>query len=210
MKIEVKNVSKSFKNIDVLTNIDITFEGGHIYGLIGRNGSGKSVFLKMLCGFYEPTIGDILYDGESIVKSGIYPPNTRAIIEKPTFLSDLSGYDNLLLLANIQNKIGKEEIEKTMEKVNILEEKNKKYSKYSMGTKQKLGIAQVLMEDPEVMIFDEPFNGIENETAEKLRKVLLEEKEKGKLIILASHIKEDIIELADVVYEVNSGKIEKK
>lgn len=207
MKIEVTNVSKAFKNVEILRNINITLEGGHIYGLIGRNGSGKSVFLKMICGFYRPTKGDILYNGKSIVSNDIFPPSTRALIEKPTFLPDLSGIENLLLLAKIQNKIGKEEIEKAMEEVNVLSEKDKKVGKYSMGTKQKLGIVQVLMEDPEVMIFDEPFNGIENATVKKIKNILLKKKKEGKLIILSSHIKEDIIALADKVYEVDSCKI---
>ena len=136
-----------------------------------------------------------------------FPENTRALIEKPNFLPDLTGYENLLLLASIQNKVGKEQIMKVMNQLNMQQEINKKYSKYSLGTKQKLGIAQVLMENPDVMIFDEPFNGVEKDTAEKIREVLLKEKKKGKIIIIASHIKEDIDMLADVVYKIESGKI---
>lgn len=207
MKIEVKNVSKSFKEISVLNNINATFENGKIYGLIGRNGSGKSVFLKLLCGFYKPTSGDILYDGNSIIKENIFLPNTRALIEKPNFLPDLSGIDNLRLLASIQKRIGDDEIIGTLKRVNLLKEKDKKYCKYSLGTKQKLGIAQVLMENPEVMIFDEPLNGIEKETAEKVRNILKEEKNKGKIILIASHIKDDIEDLADVIYEFDGGNM---
>lgn len=210
MIIKVNNVSKKFNQVEVLNDINVTFENGKIYGLIGRNGSGKSVFLKLLCGFYKPTTGEILYDDVNIVKEGLFPKDTRALIEKPNFLPDLSGIDNLKLLASIQNKISEKEIIKTMERVNIIKEKDKKYSKYSLGTKQKLGIAQVLMEDPEVMIFDEPLNGIEKETAQKIRNILKEEKNKGKLIIIASHIKDDIEGLADVIYEFDGGGLSLK
>ncbi|MDD2434877.1 MAG: ABC transporter ATP-binding protein [Bacilli bacterium] len=208
MKIEVRNVSKSFKNIDVLRNINITLEQGKIYGLIGRNGSGKSVFLKMLCAFYEPTSGEILYDGINIIKEKKFPPNTRALIEKPSFIPDISGYENLELLASIQDIIGRSEIIDALEKTNLLSEKDKKYSDYSLGMKQKLGIAQVIMENPNIMILDEPFNGIEEKTAIKLRKFLKEEKT-NKIIIIASHIKDDIEGLADIIYTFDDGTIKR-
>ncbi len=209
MKIEVKNVSKEFKKVFVLEKLNMTFESGKIYGLTGRNGSGKSVLLKLLCAFYEPTEGEILFDGENIIKQKKFPPNTRALIEKPSFLPDLTGYENLELLASIQKKIGKEEIETSLRQVNLYEAKDKKYSTYSLGMKQKLGIAQVLMEDPSVMILDEPLNGIEEETALKLREILLEEKKKNKIIIVASHIQEDIDSLADVIYKFDAGHVKK-
>ena len=209
MKIEVKNVTKSFGKNEVIHNIDMVFESGKIYGLIGRNGSGKSVFLKMLCGFYKPTTGSIIYDGVDITKDNLFPTDTRALIEHPNFLPDLTGFENLQLLASIQNKISKDDIISTLKRINLYDEKDKKFSKYSLGTKQKLGIAQVLMEDPKVMIFDEPMNGVENETALEIRKIIKEEKKKGKLIIIASHIKEDIVGLSDEVYEFDAGKMKK-
>lgn|SRR5574344_495542 len=210
MKIEVKNVSKSFKKVDVLKNISVNFESGKIVGLIGRNGSGKTVFLKIVCGFYAPTSGSVIVDGVDIVKECSFPKNTRALIEKPGFLPELSGYENLKMLAEIQNKIGDKEINETVKLVNLEKDINKKYETYSLGTKQKLGIAQVIMEDPDIMIFDEPFNGIENKTAELLRKLLKDLKKRGKLIIIASHIKEDINGLADEVYEFDDGELIKK
>ena len=209
MKIEIKSLSKKFKDVEILKNVNLTFEEGKIYGLIGRNGSGKSVFLKMLCGFYKPTEGEILYNGDDIVIKGLFPTNTRALIEKPSFLPDLTGYENLKLLADIQNKIGKEEIEDALKKVNLYEEKDKKYSKYSLGMKQKLGIAQAIMEDPEVIVLDEPLNGIEDDTAIKIRDILKKEKEQGKIIIIASHIKEDIDLIADVIYKFDNLQIKK-
>lgn len=210
MEILLKNVSKKFGDNEVLKNIDLKFVGGKIYGFIGRNGSGKSVLLKIICGFYNVTDGEVLLDNFNYLKNNSFPDNTRALIEKPNFLPDLTGFENLKLLASIQNKIDDKKIKDTLSKVNLSEESDKKYAKYSLGTKQKLGIAQVLMEDPNIIILDEPFNGVENETADNIRKILREERDKGKIIILASHIKEDIYGLADVVYEVDAGKITKK
>ncbi|MCI8777869.1 MAG: ABC transporter ATP-binding protein [Bacilli bacterium] len=209
MRIDVKNVTKAFKQITILENINMTFESGKIYGLIGRNGSGKSVFLKMLCGFYSPTNGEILFDNINCIKQQIFPPNTRALIEKPDFISDLSGYENLELLAKIQNKIGRDEIIEALKKVNLLEDMDKKFSKYSLGMKQKLGIAQVLMENPEVMILDEPFNGIEDDTVDFLRDLLIKEKKNGKIIILATHIKDDVLKIVDELYKFDKKNVTK-
>lgn len=208
MKLEINKLSKKFGDTIVINDVSLTFTGGNIYGFIGRNGSGKSVFLKMICGFYTPTSGNILLDGKDYIADKEFPQDTRALIEKPKFLPDLTGYENLELLASVQDIIGKKEIDEVIKKLNLEKDANKKYSKYSLGTKQKLGIAQVLMENPNLIILDEPFNGVENETAEKIRSILLEEKKKGKLILIASHIKEDIYGLADVVYEVNAGNID--
>lgn len=207
MKLELKNVSKKFGENEVLKDVNLNMQGGNIYGFIGRNGSGKSVLLKIICGFYMPTDGEVFLDEENYIAEDEFPKDTRALIEKPCFLPDLTGYENLQLLASIQNKIGKEDINQIMDRLNLTQEANKKYGKYSLGTKQKLGIAQVLMEDPKLIILDEPFNGVENETVEIIRKILLDEKKKGKIIIIASHIKEDITQLADAVYEFNAGLV---
>ena len=209
MKLEIKNLSKKFKDVYVLKDINLTFDSGKIYGFTGRNGSGKSVLLKIICGFYTPTSGEVLLDNYNYILNNDFPKSTRCLIEKPNFLPDLTGYENLKLLASIENKIGDKEIMDTIEKLNLKEEINKKYSKYSLGTKQKLGIAQVLMEDPKLIVLDEPLNGIENETAKEVRKILNEEKKKDKIIIVASHIKEDIDTLADVVYNIDNGIVEK-
>lgn len=209
MKIEIKKVSKKFKDIKVLKNVSMTLESGHIYGFTGHNGSGKTVLLKLICAFLEPTTGEILFDGKNVIKENSFPPSTRALIEKPNFLSDLTGYENLELLARIQNIIGEKEIEDTLKKVGLEEDKEKLYYKYSLGMKQKLGIAQVLMEDPEILILDEPFNGLDENSIKNIRKILLKEKEKGKLIILATHDKEDIKVLCDEIYKFNDGTVKK-
>lgn len=141
MKIEVKNVTKRFKDSVILDDVNLEFVGGKIYGLIGRNGSGKSVLLKMLCAFYEPSSGEILYDGENIIKEEKYPPSTRALIEKPAFIPDLTGKQNLLLLASIQNIIGEKEIDSTMQRLGLVPNDNKKYYKYSFSLQ--IGIPRV-------------------------------------------------------------------
>ena len=210
MEIAVKNLTKSFKGIKILNNVNITFKSKKIIALVGRNGSGKSVLLKLLCGLYLPTEGEILFDNINYNLNDEYPPNTRALIEKPTFMDELTGFENLKLLAKIQNLISDNEINEALKIVNLYDDKDKKFKHYSLGMKQKLGIAQVIMENPDVMIFDEPFNGIEKRTAEKLRKYLKEKKEEGKLIIIATHIKEDVEELADLVYEVDDGNVKKQ
>lgn len=210
MKIEIKNLCKQFKKNMVLKDINMELTNGHIYGLNGRNGSGKSVFLKVVCGLYKPTSGEVLFDGKSYNKNNLYVPNMRALIEKPNFFPELTGYENLELLAKIQNKIGKEEIEETLKKVNLYEEKDKKYREYSLGMKQKLGIAQVLMEDPEIIILDEPFNGIEENSVKDISKLLKEEAKKGKIIIISTHIKEDLDNLSDVIYHFDAGTVTKE
>lgn len=210
MIIEIKEISKSFRGVKVLKNVSMTLESGHIYGFIGHNGSGKTVLLKLICAFFEPTTGEILFNDTNIIKNNEYPPSTRALIERPTFISELSGKENLELLAKVQKKIGEKEIENALEKVGLEKEKDKLYYKYSLGMKQKLGIAQVLMEDPQILILDEPFNGLDDESAKNIRQILLEEKKKGKLIILATHLKEDIELLCDELYKFDDGVVTKE
>lgn len=206
MKIEIKNVYKSFKNNEVLNNINITLETGKIYGLYGRNGSGKSVLLKLICGFYIPSSGEILYDEENLNLKKEFPKNLRALIEKPSFFPELTGFENLKMLARIQNKISDADIINALEIVNLKDEMNKKYSKYSLGMKQKLGIAQAIMENPDILVLDEPFNGIEQRTVEKLINYLNSIKN-NKLIIVSTHIRDDLEKLSDSVFIVDDGKI---
>lgn len=209
MKIEVRNISKRFRNNFVLKDVNAFFESGHIYGLSGRNGAGKSVFLKILCGLYKPSSGEILFNNKKYDKDNLHLLNMRALIEKPNFFPELTGYENLRLLAKIQNKIGDKEIYEAMKNVNLYEEKDKKYSEYSLGMKQKLGIAQVLMEDPDIIILDEAFNGIEANSVIKISELLKKKKKDGKLIIISTHIKEDLDNLSDVIYYFDAGEVKK-
>lgn len=205
--IVIKNVSKSFDGIEVLHDVNLDLEEGKIYGFIGRNGSGKSVLFKIICGLYYPTSGSVIVDGVDIHKNDVFPNDMRVLIEKPNFLPNLTGLENLKLLASIQNKITEEDIILILDKLNLKKDMNKLYHKYSLGMKQKLAVAQVFMENPKIMILDEPFNGIEEKTVEVIKKILLEEKKNGKIILISSHIKEDIEELADTIYFVDAGSV---
>ncbi len=209
MKIELKNICKEFKKNRVIKNVSMTLESGNIYGFYGRNGSGKSVLQKIIAGLYVPTSGEVLVDGLDINKKGVYPKNMRILIEKPAFFPDISGFENLKLLADINKTIDEDKIIETLEIVNLIEEKDKKYSKYSLGMKQKLGIAQAIMEDPEILILDEPFNGIEQVTVDKLTKYLLAKRKEGKLIIISTHIKDDLKKLSNHIYKFDNGEVSK-
>ena len=210
MKIKIENLSKKFKDNCVLQNVNLTMESGFIYGLEGRNGSGKSVFLKLICGLYLPSSGHITFDDKEYNFKNEFPNMIGAFIERPSFFPDLTGFENLKLLAKIQNKISDKEIFESLELVNLIDEKDKKYSKYSLGMKQKLGIAQAIMEDREVIILDEPFNGIEEISVKKIKKYLKKKKKAGKLIILSSHIKDDLEEICDKIYYFDNGGVIEK
>ncbi|HAK43001.1 MAG TPA: multidrug ABC transporter ATP-binding protein [Clostridium sp.] len=207
--IEVSSLSKSFKDIKVLDNISISFEKGKIYGIIGRNGSGKSMLLKCLCGFVIPTEGYIKINNKTIGKDIDVPESVGIIIENPGFLPNYSAFKNLQILAMIKNKIGKEQIINTLNRVGLDPNSKKWVGKFSLGMKQRLGIGQAIMEDPEILILDEPMNGLDNSGVEDIRKLLLSLKEEGKLIIIASHNKEDINALCDEVFSMDKGILSK-
>lgn len=208
--IKIEHIKKKFNNNVVLNDVNLKFEKGKVYGLIGRNASGKSVLFKTICGFLEPDSGIVTIDSVDIYKKYCFPKNISALIEKPRFMEDLTGFENLLLLSKIKNKVNTSDIRKILNKVLISDEdQNKIVKNYSVGTKQKLGIAQVLMEDDDILIFDEPFNGLDDSSVDNIRKIILDEKKKGKIILLASHIKEDINLLCDIVYRIDNGKVTK-
>lgn len=205
-KINIENLTKELDENIVLDNINITFEEGKVYGIVGRNGSGKSLLFKTICGFLTPTSGNVFINDIDIYEKDVFPPSTRALIEKPNFINSLSGFQNLKLLADINKLIGDKEIDDSLKLVNLYNEKNKKFGKYSLGMKQKLGIASVIMENPIIIILDEPFNGIDKSSIEQIKKYLLNIKSE-KIIIIASHIESDINDLCDEIYEMDLGKI---
>lgn len=205
--IKVNNVCKSYKGNVVLDNISLELKEGNIYGITGRNGCGKSVLFKVICGFERPEKGNVIVLGEDIYATDSYPKDTAALIEHPRFLTHYSGYENLKMLASIQNKIGDKQILETLEKVGLFEEKDKLFKDYSIGMKEKLGIAQALMEDNKIIILDEPFSGLDDKSVLNIRNILKEEKSKGKLILISSHIKEDIEVLCDIILRIDNGKI---
>lgn len=203
--IEVQNVVKRFRDQVVLKNISISFEKGKIHGIVGRNGSGKTVLFKCICGLMHPEEGVILVNGKRVGRDVDMPEDIGAIIEAPGFLPNYSGYKNLRFLANIRRKIGKEEILNVLKTVGLDPESRKHVGKYSLGMRQRLGIAQAIMEDPEILILDEPMNGLDNAGVQDIRALLLELKAQGKTILLASHNHEDIAALCDTVHEMDGG-----
>ncbi len=205
--IRVENVTKKFGSVTVLDRINISFQAGKIYGIIGRNGSGKTVLFKTMIGYLKPTGGRVVVGEKEIGKDIDFADNMGIIIENPGFLSRYTGYKNLEYLASIRKIIGKEQIRESMERVGLDPDSKKKVGKYSLGMKQRLGIAQAIMENPDILILDEPMNGLDNEGADDVRNILLKLKEEGKTIILASHNKEDIEILCDQVYEMDHGKL---
>ena len=205
--IKVDKVIKKFGSDIALNNVSIEFERGKIYGIVGRNGSGKTVLFKTIIGFLKPASGRVIVDGKEIGKDTDFADNIGIIIETPGFLSSYSGYKNLEYLASIKNIIGKEEIKESMERVGLDPNSKKKVGKYSLGMRQRLGIAQAIMENPDILILDEPMNGLDNQGVEDVREILLNLKDEGKSIILASHNKEDIEVLCDEVYEMDHGRL---
>ncbi|MCD8120565.1 MAG: ATP-binding cassette domain-containing protein [Lachnospiraceae bacterium] len=205
--IEVKNAVKKYKETTALDDVSLTFEKGKIYGLIGRNGSGKTVLLRCICGLTRVTSGEVTVNGKVVGKQVDFPDNIGMIIETPGFLPNYSGYKNLDMLACYRKKIGKKEIRETMQRVGLDPDSRKWVGKYSLGMRQRLGIAQAIMEDPDILILDEPMNGLDNSGVEEIRQLLLDLKESGKTIVLASHNREDIAVLCDEVTELDHGKI---
>lgn len=203
--IEVQNVVKRFRDQVVLKNVSISFEKGKIHGIVGRNGSGKTVLFKCICGLMHPEEGVILVNGKRVGRDVDMPEDIGAIIEAPGFLPNYSGYKNLRFLANIRRKIGREEILNVLRTVGLDPESRKHVGKYSLGMRQRLGIAQAIMEDPEILILDEPMNGLDNAGVQDIRALLLGLKTQGKTILLASHNHEDIAALCDTVHEMDGG-----
>ena len=205
--ITVKNAAKHFKEAVVLNNISVSFEKGKVHGLIGRNGSGKTMLMKCICGIVPLTSGEITVSGKVIGKDIDIPKNVGVIIETPGFLPGYSGYSNLKFLAAINGKIGKEEIRNAIKSVGLNPDDKKKVGKYSLGMRQRLGLAQAIMENPDLLILDEPMNGLDKDGVKDMRQYLLDLKARGKTILIASHSAEDIDVLCDTVCEMDKGKM---
>lgn len=207
--IEVKNVSKKFQDHTVLKHVSVNFQSGKIYGIIGRNGSGKTVLFKAICGFFPVTSGDIVVNNKIVGKETDIPSDLGIIIEEPGFLPNYSGYKNLKFLSNIHRKIDDKGIYSVLKRVGLEKDAHKKVGKYSMGMRQRLGIAQSIMENQSILILDEPMNGLDKSGVEDVRTLLKELREEGKTIIIASHNSEDIRILCDEVYEMDGGVLSK-
>ena len=205
--IEVSNVSKKYKDRMLVEDVSFTVEKGEILGIVGLNGSGKTVLLKCICGLMDYSKGTITVNGKVIGKDCEYPANMGVIIETPGFLPYHSGYKNLEYLASLRKKISKQDIKDVLIKVGLAGEEKKLVAKYSLGMRQRLGIAQAIMENPELLILDEPMNGLDKDGIAEVRKLLLEMKAEGKTMIITSHNEEDIKVLCDKVIEMDKGKL---
>ena len=207
--IKVNDVGLVIKKDTILSNVNMQLEKGKIHGLVGRNGSGKTMLMKCICGFVRPTSGEVYVEEQKIGKDVDFPQNVGIIIETPGFIPYYSGYRNLKILAGLRRKIGKEEIMNTLETVGLKGAENKLVRKYSLGMRQRLGLAQAMMEKPDIFILDEPMNGLDNEGVEDMRRILLGLKKEGKTILLVSHNSEDIKTLCDEIYNIDHGKLSK-
>jgi ABC-2 type transport system ATP-binding protein len=205
--IEIKNVQKNFGQETIIDHVSISFEAGKIHGLIGRNGSGKTVLLKMICGLLKPDHGDILVNGKRIGVDIEVPDSLGAIIEAPGFLPYHNAYRNLLYLARLSKKADQDQIQSAMRMVGLDPANKKLVWKYSLGMKQRLGIAQAIMENPDLLIFDEPFNGLDKQGVMDMRTLFKKLRGEGKTMLLTTHNQQDIDELCDTLCEIDEGII---
>ncbi len=200
----MEHVWKSFGKEQVLRDVNLVINAGEIFGVVGNNGSGKTVLMKSICGFVKPDSGKITVCGKQIGRQVDFPESMGIIIESPGFLNSLSGYENLKILASLKGIIGKKKIRETIRRVGLDPFMRKPVGKYSLGMRQRLGIAQAIMEDPKLLILDEPFNGLDRNGVGEMRQLLRELKEQGKAILLASHNAADIEELCDRVHDMEN------
>ena len=207
MKVELKNVSKRLNDVTVLEDISLTLESGTIYGLKGKNGCGKTMLMRMMAGLIYPTRGTVSIDGEILHKDIATPRSIGILIENPAFLPGYTGQRNLELLAGLTGKADRTQIAKTMSRVGLDPNDKRTYRKYSLGMKQRLGIACALMECPDLILLDEPINAIDEKGVPKIWEALQEEKQRGALIVLACHDTEELTSLADQIITIEEGKI---
>lgn len=209
MLIRVENLSKDIKGNRVLDRVDLSLCSGHVYGFRGINGSGKTMLMRAVCGLIRPTEGEVVIDGQVIGKDISFPPSLGILIENPAFISKYTGFHNLKALAMIQHLIDDQSVRKALECVGLDPDDKRTYKKYSLGMKQRLGIAAAIMENPKLILLDEPFNALDESGIVLVKEILMKKKEEGALIVLACHDIEELELLADEVFEMKEGKISK-
>ena len=207
MKIEIKDYTKIIKGVTILDNVNLTLESGKCYGLKGKNGSGKTMLMRAVCGLIQPTRGSVVIDGEIMGKDISFPRSIGILIENPAFIANYTGYKNLDLLASIQHKITASEIREALDAVGLDPDDKRKYRKYSLGMKQKLGIASAFMEKPDIIILDEPINAIDETGVEKVKLMIAEAKKRGAILITACHDAEELSILSDEIIHISEGRI---
>lgn len=210
MELVVNSINKSIRGKTILSDVSLRLNSGNIYGFAGRNGSGKTMLFRALSGLMRIDSGSIILDGKTLHKDFSVLPSLGIILENAGLYPGLTGAENLLYLAGLTKRIGREEVVHAISRVGLDPEDKRTYRKYSLGMKQRLVIAQAIMEKPDVIMLDEPTNALDESGVEEIRKVILEEKERGALILVASHNKEDIRILADELYRVEGGRVERQ
>ena len=206
-EIQIVNYTKEIKGRIVLDSVSLTFHPGRIYGLKGVNGSGKTMLLRAVCGLIYPTHGYVEIDGERLGKDISFPRSISALIESPAFLDNFTGYKNLEMIASLKEVATKEDIENALTEVGLDPHDTRTYRKYSLGMKQKLGLACCFMENPDIILLDEPFKALDEESVEKVKKIILKHKERGALIVLACHDGESLSSLSDEIIPVVEGRV---
>lgn len=208
-RINVVNYSKIIKGRVILEDVNLSLESGRIYGLKGVNGSGKTMLLRALCGLIYPTSGYVEVDGEKLRKNISFPRSVGALIESPAFLDNFTGYKNLEMIASLKEIASRQDIEEVLAETGLDPHDARTYKKYSLGMKQKLGLACCFMEKPDIILLDEPFNALDEESVEKIKKIMIRHKERGALIVLACHDGQSLLSLSDEIYNVVEGRVTK-
>lgn len=206
-EIKIESLSKSIKGTLILDKVSLVLNSGNIYGLRGKNGSGKTMLMRAMSGLLIPDTGSVIINGKTLHKDISFPESIGILIENPSFLPQYTGFKNLKLLAGLTGNISDDEIRTALERVGLDPEDKRIYRKYSLGMKQKLGIANAIMGEPDIIILDEPINALDEESVKKIKKVLLEIRDKDKLIIIACHDREELEYLSDIIYEIKDGSI---
>lgn len=209
MDIQVNDVSKVFGSTTIINHVSMGLHSGHIYGFQGINGCGKTMLMRLIAGLMYPTTGEVIVDGRVLRGQNSFPPSMGLLIENPAFLGGYTGFENLKMLAGIRDKITDDEIREAIVRVGLDPSGKKKYRKYSLGMKQRLGIACAIMEHPELLILDEPFISLDETGVHTVFKIIQQEKERGALVIMACHEYETLAALADEIFRITAGSITK-
>lgn len=210
MKIQVKNATKIIKGAVILKNVELELEGGKVYGLQGPNGGGKTMLMRLISGLIRPTTGQVIIDGQLLGKDMDFPPSLGLLIENPAFLPGYTGLRNLELLAQLQARVSTEQIRQTIADVGLAPDDRRKYRKYSLGMKQRLGIAAAIMEQPELIMLDEPTNALDEKGVAQIMELIRRERDRGALIVMACHDATILESISDVIFTVAEGNVERK
>ncbi len=207
MKVEVRSLCKEIKRVPVLENVDMTLESGVVYGLQGKNGSGKTMLLRALAGLIRPTSGSVVVDGEQLGRDRSFPESVGLLIENPSFIDKYTGRKNLRLIAGVKSRIGDAEVDRALGRVGLDPSDRRHFKKYSLGMKQRLGIACAVMEHPDLILLDEPVNALDPTGVSCVERIIEEERSRGAIVVVACHDREELVLLADVVFTMAEGRI---